>query len=92
MDPLITDVYQGICHKKAAEQGIQTAKLPIGDYIKMASRVVLTTNQVVEIMLKWLECRDWQEAFLKVIPARKGPEAKEVKKETPEEWEADMPI
>lgn len=42
----------------------------------MASRVVLTTNQVVEIMLKWLECRDWQQAFLKVIPQRKGPEAK----------------
>ena len=42
----------------------------------MASRVVLTTNQVAEIMLKWLECRDWQEAFLKVIPARKGPQAR----------------
>ena len=42
----------------------------------MASRVVLTTNQVVEIMLKWLEYRDWQEAFLKVIPQRKAPEAK----------------
>lgn len=42
----------------------------------MASRVVLTTNQVVEIMLKWLECRDWQEAFLKVIPQRKAPEAR----------------
>jgi len=42
----------------------------------MASRVVLTTNQVVEIMLKWLECRDWQEAFLNVIPQRKAPEAR----------------
>jgi len=42
----------------------------------MASRVVLTTNQVVEIMLKWLECRGWQEAFLKVIPQRKAPEAR----------------
>jgi tRNA (guanine9-N1)-methyltransferase len=23
-------------------------------------------------MLKWLECRDWGEAFMKVIPQRKG--------------------
>lgn len=58
----------------------------------MASRVVLTTNQVVEIMLKWLECRDWQEAFLQVIPARKGPKAREVKEEAPEKSEEDMPI
>ncbi|KAF8449715.1 guanine-1-methyltransferase-domain-containing protein [Terfezia claveryi] len=68
--------HKGICHRKATEQGIKTAKLPIGDYIRMASRVVLTTNQVVEIMLKWLECRDWQEAFLQVIPQRKAPEAR----------------
>jgi hypothetical protein len=38
----------------------------------MQSRFVLTTNQVVEIMAKWLECGDWSEAFLHVIPPRKG--------------------
>ena len=43
----------------------------------MSSRFVLTTNQVVEIMLKWLGCRDWKEAFLKVIPQRKQPKARE---------------
>lgn len=57
-------------------QGIRTAKLPIGDYIKMASRFVLTTNQVVEIMLKYLECRDWKVAFMEVIPQRKQPKAR----------------
>lgn len=39
----------------------------------MSSRFVLTTNQVVEIMLKYLEFRDWKKAFIEVIPPRKQP-------------------
>lgn len=69
--------HKGLCYTKATKQGIRTAKLPIGEYIRMSSRFVLTTNQVVEIMLRWLECKDWKEAFLKVIPQRKQPEARE---------------
>lgn len=68
--------HKGLCHKKAAAQGVATAKLPIGEYVSMASRFVLTTNQVVEIMIRWLECRDWERAFLEVIPKRKMPVAK----------------
>lgn len=51
---------------------IKTAKLPIGDYMNMTARHVLATNHVVEIMLKWLETGDWGEAFLAVMPKRKG--------------------
>lgn len=40
----------------------------------MATRHVLTVNQVLEIMLRWLEIRDWEKAFLNVIPKRKLPE------------------
>ncbi|KAJ5115014.1 tRNA (guanine(9)-N(1))-methyltransferase TRM10 [Penicillium alfredii] len=69
--------HKGICYKHAMEKGIKTAKLPIGDYIQMASRSVLTTNHVVEIMLRWLEVRDWGEAFMKVMPPRKGGKLKE---------------
>jgi tRNA (guanine9-N1)-methyltransferase len=64
--------HKGICYKTAMEKGIKTAKLPIGEYIQMASRSVLATNHVVEIMLRWLELGDWGEAFMQVIPKRKG--------------------
>ncbi|KAK7543457.1 tRNA m(1)G methyltransferase domain-containing protein [Phyllosticta citricarpa] len=64
--------YKGICHKRATERGIKTAKLPIGEFLQMNSRAVLATNHVSEIMLRWLECGDWGEAFMKVIPKRKG--------------------
>lgn len=64
--------HKGICYKRAMDRGFKTAKLPIGDYMKMASRFVLTTNHVVEIMLKWLDMGDWAKAFVEVIPQRKG--------------------
>jgi tRNA (guanine9-N1)-methyltransferase len=41
----------------------------------MASRHVLTVNQVLEIMLRWLVSQDWEKAFMDVIPKRKLPEA-----------------
>ncbi|KAI9796122.1 MAG: hypothetical protein M1825_000871 [Sarcosagium campestre] len=64
--------HKGICYQRAVEKGLKTAKLPIGDYLRMASRSVLATNHVVEILLRWLELGDWGEAFLKVVPKRKG--------------------
>jgi tRNA (guanine9-N1)-methyltransferase len=63
--------HKGLCYKRACERGIPTAKLPIGEFMTMQSRTVLTVNHVVEIMLNWLETGDWGEAFLKVIPKRK---------------------
>ncbi|KAK1829374.1 guanine-1-methyltransferase-domain-containing protein [Podospora conica] len=63
---------KGLCYKRAQERKVRTAKLPIGEYMAMQSRFVLTTNQVIEIMVKWMECGNWGEAFLAVIPKRKG--------------------
>lgn len=63
---------KGICYKRAMQRGVRTARLPIGEFMEMTSRKVLATNHVNEIMLKWLECGDWGQAFLKVIPKRKG--------------------
>lgn len=64
--------HKGICYKRALEHRVKTAKLPIGEYMDMTSRFVLATNHVSEIMLRWLEYGDWGEAFLKVMPKRKG--------------------
>ena len=69
--------YKGICYKKAMEAGVKTAKLPIGDYMKMNSRFVLATNHVSEIIVRWLECGDWGKAFDRVVPKRKGGVLKE---------------
>lgn len=64
--------HKGICYKRAMDKRVRTAKLPIAEYMRMQSRFVLATNHVVEIMLRWLECGNWGEAFMKVIPKRKG--------------------
>ena len=64
--------HKGICYKRAMDRGMKTARLPIGEYMEMTTRSVLATNHVSEIMLRWLEFKDWGEAFLKVVPKRKG--------------------
>lgn len=64
--------HKGVCYKRAMDRGVKTAKLPIGDLMEMNSRPVLATNHVAEIMLRWIELGDWGEAFLSVIPKRKG--------------------
>ncbi|CAK8531258.1 unnamed protein product [Lathyrus sativus] len=67
--------WKGITMEKAQEQGIQTAKLPIANFMKMSSSQVLTVNQVVEILLKFIETRDWKTSFFAVIPQRKRSQA-----------------
>jgi len=69
--------HKGVCHKRAVERGIRTAKLPIGEFLEMKSRQVLVTNHVLDIMLKWLELGDWGQAFMAVLPERKGAKLRE---------------
>ncbi|KAF2717211.1 hypothetical protein K431DRAFT_201010, partial [Polychaeton citri CBS 116435] len=83
---------KGICHKRASEAGVRTARLPIGDFMDMQSRKVLATNHVNEILIKWLESGDWGDAFFRVIPKRKGGKLKTdgfSKNEADEEDEAE---
>ncbi|KAK7049742.1 tRNA (guanine(9)-N(1))-methyltransferase [Paramarasmius palmivorus] len=64
--------YKNLCLNKAKEMGIRTARLPIGRYVdSLPTRKVLTVNQVFEIMLKWVETKDWEQAFYSIIPKRK---------------------
>ncbi|XP_068798126.1 tRNA methyltransferase 10 homolog A [Struthio camelus] len=64
--------HKGITYKRAVEQGIGHAQLPLGNFVKMNSRKVLAVNHVFEIILAYLEKRDWKEAFFSVLPQRKG--------------------
>jgi tRNA (guanine9-N1)-methyltransferase len=36
--------YKGLCQEKATKEGIPTAQLPIGEYLQLATRKVLTVN------------------------------------------------
>ncbi|KAG8218491.1 guanine-1-methyltransferase-domain-containing protein [Butyriboletus roseoflavus] len=63
--------YKNLCLTKANDSQIRHARLPIGRYISLATRKVLTVNQVFEILLKWIDTRNWEEAFWAVIPKRK---------------------
>jgi tRNA (guanine9-N1)-methyltransferase len=69
--------HKGICHKRAVNRGIKTAKLPIKEYLEMRDRQVLVTNHVLEILLKWMEFDDWGKAFMEVMPKRKGGKLRE---------------
>ncbi|KAG8518359.1 tRNA methyltransferase 10A, partial [Galemys pyrenaicus] len=64
--------HKGLTCKQASDHGIEHAQLPLGDFVKMNSRKVLAINHVFEIILKYLETRNWQEAFCTVLPQRKG--------------------
>lgn len=63
---------QNLCFNKSKESGIRAARLPIGTYLsELKTRKVLTVNQTFEILLKWVETRDWEQALYSVIPPRK---------------------
>ncbi|KAG9339151.1 hypothetical protein JZ751_024183 [Albula glossodonta] len=64
--------HKGITFERAQELGINHAQLPLGNFVKMNSRKVLAVNHVFEIILAYLEKRDWQEAFFTILPQRKG--------------------
>ncbi|XP_071974376.1 tRNA methyltransferase 10 homolog A isoform X2 [Engystomops pustulosus] len=64
--------HKGITYKQALELGIAHAQLPLGSFVKMNTRKVLAVNHVFEIILAFLEKKDWKEAFFSVLPQRKG--------------------
>lgn len=56
---------------KAKEQGIATARLPIGEHMKLNASMVLTVNQVLDTMLRFVATGDWQQALDETVPLRK---------------------
>ncbi|OCH94524.1 hypothetical protein OBBRIDRAFT_769613 [Obba rivulosa] len=64
--------YKNLCLNKSRDTKVRSARLPIGTYLsELKTRKVLTVNQTVEILLKWVETRDWEKALWAVIPRRK---------------------
>lgn len=63
--------HKSLCYNLAIENEVSHAQLPIGDYIQLSSRKVLTVNHVFEILLRYTETESWKEAFFQVIPKRK---------------------
>lgn len=62
--------YKDICAEKARRLGLRTARLPISaDRLK--SSVVMTVNQVVNILLAFNQTGSWEEAFDQHLPKRK---------------------
>ncbi|CAH01214.1 tRNA (guanine(9)-N(1))-methyltransferase [Kluyveromyces lactis] len=63
--------HKNLCYNKAKELNIPTKRLPIGEFINLAGRKVLTTSHMVQLMLRYFDNKDWKEAFESVLPPRK---------------------
>ncbi|CEH14210.1 Uncharacterized conserved protein [Ceraceosorus bombacis] len=67
--------HKNICLDKARALGVRAARLPIDeehlDHRALNSRKVLTVNQVFDILLGWVETRDWASALDRGVPGRK---------------------
>lgn len=67
------NLHKGLCHKLAIEDGIEHARLPIDEYVSLKTRKVLAINHVFQIIGKVAsEKSSWADAFLSILPKRKG--------------------
>ncbi|KAH8250565.1 hypothetical protein KR038_007125, partial [Drosophila bunnanda] len=68
--------WKGLCHQRATEAGLNTARLPLSEHVDMKTRSVLSTYHVFELLSKVAAGQDWTTAILDTIPLRKGAKAK----------------
>lgn len=69
------------CFNYANSNGLVTGRLPIKESgVKTEGRLVLTVNQVYEIILSHIETQDWATAITTRLPKRRLAGSKDVKK------------
>ncbi|SCN60318.1 tRNA m(1)G methyltransferase, putative [Plasmodium chabaudi adami] len=56
---------------QASLQNVVTKKLPLEKYIKKKKSNVLNVNTVVEILIAYLQIKDWKKVFEKCLPQKK---------------------
>lgn len=61
---------KGLCHKLAIEKGIRHARLPLGEYVQMSVRKVLSIVHVFQIIGGAAQKRPWEEVLMEVLPQR----------------------
>lgn len=67
--------HKNITRDYAIRHGLKMERLPIPEHITMDGRQVLTVNQVVEILVRYVNCNDWTKSLLETIPQRKQPKS-----------------
>lgn len=61
---------KGLCHELAVKNGVQHARLPLGEYIEMNRRKVLSILHVFEIVGRVAQNKPWAEVLMDVLPPR----------------------
>ena len=66
------NLHKGVSLDFAIKNNLKHGRLPIDEFVQMKTRKVLTINHVFHIITLVTENKSWQEAFLQVLPERKG--------------------
>lgn len=61
---------KGLCHQLAEKEGVQHARLPLGEYVEMNRRKVLSILHVFEIVGGVAQNKPWSEVIMEVLPPR----------------------
>lgn len=67
--------HKGVTKAFAEKHNIRMERLPIGEYVQMEGRKVLTINHCAQILIRVANGDDWAKALVDTIPARKNPQA-----------------
>lgn len=72
------NLHKGLCYSLAKDAGISHARLPIDEFVNIKTRKVLSIDHVFHIIGSVVSQKmSWADAFLSILPDRKGAELKE---------------